>query len=175
MRSLLIFFLLPFLFWEFAPVKKHKVTGTVMQTHAYCGGAQPTPERMAEITKARVFPNKKCFIRPGSKNDPTKKPIASFVSDSAGNFSIDLPEGTYCIVDEKKNDRKFYDDIITNHKTKTKFNEAADVKCLKNWVSMPDLVFTVLKNKENKIEVTYHFPCSWDAIPCVQYHGPLPP
>ncbi|HWY38174.1 MAG TPA: hypothetical protein VNY73_06415, partial [Bacteroidia bacterium] len=146
------------------------VSGKVWQTHEYCGGARPSPEMLERITTARPLANKKCYVRKGHVNNLKEPVVATFVSDTGGNFSVKLPPGNYCIIDEKKLNRDFVEEIARMHKKADEYNDAADLNCLKSWLTAPDAVFTVKKG-ENKIEVTYHFPCSWNSTPCVTYHG----
>ena len=156
-------------------LKKIKVSGTVTQTSSYCGGARPSNEMLASLTEPKPFAHKKLFIKRGKTNDMSKAAVAEVTTDSLGNFSIALPMGDYCIVDEMKSSKKNYDDILAKYGKETQYYSAVDAACLKEWFSKPDAVFTVGKEQVKNISVSYHHPCSWNGIPCVQYHGPLPP
>lgn len=156
-------------------VKNKQVSGKMLQTNSYCGGAALAPDEMAEVEKPRPLAGKKCYVREGNKNNIKGRIVASFESDSSGNFMIYLAPGEYCIIDSRKYDKNFVADIAKKYKKGDSNYTAADMDCLKKWLSTPDLVFTVKEDGENKITVTYNNPCSWAAIPCVQYSGPLPP
>ncbi len=155
--------------------KKEQVTGTILQTTSFCGGAEMSAEELAELTKARPLKGKKCFVRKGNKNNIKGAVVASFMSDSSGNFMIYLPPGEYCVVDSRKYDKTYVASLAKKYKKSSDFYEAADLGCLKNWLTTPDLVFTVKNGGSNNITVTYHAPCPWEGLPCVRYTGPLPP
>ena len=114
-------------------------------------------------------------MRKGNTNSLKEPVVASFISDSAGNFMIHLPPGEYCIIDSRKYDKSFVADIAKDHKKGGEYYSAADLDCLKRWLNTPDAVFTVSANSENKIEVIYNTPCSWNSTPCINYSGPVPP
>lgn len=172
----LFFFLAALLLLAFAyQGKKIPVNIKVLQSSSYCGGAEISPEEMAEISKPRPHANKKCFVRKGSKNDVKAPVVATFTSDANGNFTLSLPPGEYCIVDSRKYDKKYIADIARKYKKAGQYYSAADLNCLKAWLVTPDAVFIVKEEGENKIEVNYYTPCGWDTTPCIQYDGPLPP
>jgi hypothetical protein len=145
------------------------LNGQVTITYDYCKGTAPTDEEYASYRTPRICANKKLFIRQGSTNDPTKPILAELISDTYGNFSIQLPKGVYCIVDEKKKDKTLFNKIINNHKD----NELAK-PCLEDWIKTPDAAFTI-DNQDIKISINYNQPCSWNSTPCIGYNGPLPP
>jgi len=155
--------------------KKVQVKCKVLQSSSYCGGAEISPEEMAEMSKPRPLANKKCYVRKGSKNDVKAPVVATFISDANGNCTLSLPPGEYCLVDERKYDKKFIADIARKYKKAGLYHSAADLNCLKAWLATPDAVFTIKEDGENKVEVNYYTPCGWDSTPCIQYNGPLPP
>ena len=156
---------------------KVKVSGTVTQTFSYCGGARPSNEMLAKLAEPNPFSNKVLVILKGNKNDFTcnSRWNLAINSDSIGNFSAVLEPGEYCIVDEFKSNQTNYDDILKKYATESTNYSAVDPKCLKDWFSTPDAVFTVTKSGVKDLSIVYHHPCSWRSIPCVNYHGPLPP
>ena len=155
--------------------KKVVVSGTVQRTGVYCGGARPTDEILQSIMEPKPLSGKKLFVKKGKTNDLSKTAILEFTSDSLGNFSITLPPGDYCIVDEFKNSKTNYQNILSTYKTETKDYSAVDPECLRGWFSEPDLVIVVPKSGLKNIKVIYVDKCPWNKIPCVTYHGPLPP
>lgn len=160
-------------FTLFVPCKKHSISGTAMRAKSYCGGARMSEERYAEYTKAKAFANKKLFIKKGKYNDFNKKAVVEVVTDSSGNFSLSLPAGIYCIVDEYKKEKANYTSLLNQYKSETKNYSAISETCLQEWFKTPDLVFEV-KKVTDKITVTFQDKCSWNKIPCVTYKGPLP-
>lgn len=157
------------------PGKEKQVTGKVTHTAEYCGGAKPDKATLEELQKPKPLGGKKFFIRKGNKNSIKEPVVASFVTDAEGNFSVLLPPGEYCIIESRKYDKEYVADIAKNYKKAGANYSAADLNCLKEWLAKPDAVFNVNEKGENKVEVVYHDPCSWNATPCVQYTGPTPP
>jgi hypothetical protein len=154
---------------------KVKVSGTVTQTFSYCGGARPSNEMLAKLNEPKPFANKVLFILKGNSNDFNSMNYIQISSDSLGNFSVSLEPGEYCLVDEFKHHKSNFDDILKKYEKETTNYSAVDPDCLKNWFNTPDLVFTVAKTGNKDLSIVYHHPCSWHAIPCVNYRGPLPP
>ncbi len=154
---------------------KMQVSGKVMQTSSYCGGAEISPEEQAALSKPKPLAGKKFFVRKGNKNNLKEPVVATFVTDSSGAFMFYLPPGEYSIVDERKYDKKYVANIAKQYKKGSENYDAADLNCLKNWVNTPDMVFTVTGDGAKKIEVIYNRPCEWNTAPCINYRGPMPP
>ena len=155
--------------------KKCRVSGTVVHMAAYCGGARMPDEFLNDLTKPKPFSTKKLYVMKGKINGFDAKPFLVFISDSLGHFSIVLPAGDYCIVDEFKRDKKYYDSILETYRIETENYSAVDPVCLKGWFEMPDAVFTVTKAGLKDLTIVYTDKCPWNSIPCVMYKGPLPP
>lgn len=155
--------------------EKAAVNGTVLRVKAHCGGARLSEERYKEIQKPHEYPNKKLFVKKGKWNDLEASVVLEFISDSTGHFSFSLPPGEYCIVDEYKNDKTNYDKLLNQFKKPTQHYSAISPSCLKEWFKTPDGVLTVPANGVNNFIVTFNDKCSWNSVPCVTYHGPLPP
>ncbi len=164
-QSLLFIVLLVCANYLFAQ-KKFKVNGVVFQTYTYCGGAEPMPEVLVELARPRPIIGKTIYIKKGNSNSGKSKVIAKLVTDSVGGFSINLPKGNYCIVDENK----------TKPLTIPKNNQVMkhDVKCLTEQFQKCDFSLNVLNKEVADIQIIYHEYCSW-AKPCIHYSGPLPP
>jgi len=159
----------------FFPDKGILVKGRVMKVSQYCGGAEISPEEMAEYARPRSWDGAKFYVRKGKKNNVKEPVVASFITDKDGNFSILLPAGEYCILEPRKYDRKFINKLAKNHKKASEHYEAADLNCLNKWLSQPNHIFSVKEGVENKIEMIYQNPCDWVGPPCVGYTGPPPP
>jgi hypothetical protein len=149
---------------------EYKVSGTITQTHAYCGGARPPKELMDNLTKPSPFPGKKVYIRSGTENSLDKPVIRELIADTGGRFSLLLPSGTYCIIQEeqvKTLDTDFFRKKLTSYH---KLDEA----CLKQWWSKCLMTFEVGATDKTDLNINFHFPCFTNGVPCVTYTGPLP-
>ena len=171
------------IFWTFymgmavSPQKTtfYKITGVITETSSYCGGAAPSDELIKELETPKPIAFKKMFVKSGNVNKANAKVIKEFTTDSLGQFSLKLPYGQYCLVDEDKvNDAK-YKLILTKYAVKTESNEPVDPKCLAKWFAQPDYIFSVSKKSAKKIAHNYHRACNWSGAPCVIYNGPFPP
>ncbi|MBA3683066.1 MAG: prealbumin-like fold domain-containing protein [Bacteroidetes bacterium] len=107
------------------------LSGKVTQTSAYCGGAAPSEEMMAEYAKAKPYAGKTFYIRKGNVNSLKKKVILSFKADENGKFSFQLPPGIYSIIQEVQVNK------LNVNKYNTKGSLHADVECLKKWWLKP--------------------------------------
>jgi hypothetical protein len=77
----------------------YKVSGTVTATYSYCGGARPSDEMLAELNRPKPMAEKKLFVKAGNSNSKNEAIIKSFNTDAYGRFNIELPKGTYCIIE----------------------------------------------------------------------------
>jgi len=157
--------------WMCSPKKKKEkqkfqVTGSIMEMRTYCGGAQPSPEMMESINKPAPIPFGKVFVKKGTENKEKSEVIATIVADSIGNFSISLPAGTYCLVEEWKT-KKFV--LPENNEFQT-----VDSTCYRNLYNTGDYQLTISDKNIDGVKVIYHRHCPWGQ-PCISYHGPLPP
>ncbi len=179
MRSLQSLLLV--LIFSAVAISQNKVIGTVNKSSAYCGGAYPGEEAIENIKKPRPFPLKRLYIKQGRENDFSNPVVLEFRSDSAGNFSISLPLGEYCIIDDSKKNKSSYENILKRYAKGTENNTAVDRNCLRNWFRTPELVFTVVKAGQqnevtpNKVNILFTEKCGWDQVPCSTWIGSLPP
>lgn len=142
------------------------IKGRVTQTSSFCGGMMPTQEMMNEYTKEKPFPGKKLYVKRCKKNSLKYKIVKEITTDTAGNFEVRLPVGTYCIVEEYKTQKL----KIPAHDQYTTY----DAPCMKqNWAKCDYLI--EVKDKDlNDVAIKYHNYCSFNQ-PCMHYHGPRPP
>jgi hypothetical protein len=147
-------------------VGKFKITGVVMQTMSYCGGAQPTRQILDSFNTPRALPFKKLFIKVGKSNKEGTSFIDSVISDGNGRFSVDLQRGNYCVVEEWKS-KPFQLPL-------KKENETLDSVCFRNLYDSCDYQFTVSDKNIENIKIIFHSPCFYNQ-PCRSYHGALPP
>ncbi len=144
----------------------YAVTGTVTATYAYCGGARPSAEMLAELNRPKPIANKKLFIKSGSVNAKNQKVITSFETDANGHYKMKLAIGSYCIVDEGKSGDYKFPATDSLHKW--------DSDCLLKEYERCDYQLTVSSKPIDSITINFFVPCSWD-MPCLDYSGPLPP
>lgn len=151
------------------------ITGKVMHTGVSCGGVELSPDEYTWIATPKPFPNKKIYVKKGTTNDLKAKPILEFTTGEDGTFSINLPPGDYCFVEEFKKDKKNYNNILKNYANATKERSAVDKDCLAKWFSIPDATLTIVHMGVKDFVITYADKCPWDGVPCTVYDGPLPP
>ena len=146
--------------------KKFKISGTVTQTHSYCGGARPTQEVLEQAATPRIYSGKKFYVIKGDTNTAAHQIVLSFTSDEQGNFSFLLPAGTYSIIQNDQasplNVKKYITETIS-----------ADDKCLKKWWAKPYYVLQVKKSDIAGLKFEFHQRCFIQGdVPCLQYNGP---
>jgi hypothetical protein len=149
--------------------KTYSIKGKVTQTFSYCGGAAPSKEMIDNLAKPVAYPGKKFFVRRGKINSTENKIVKSFISDSIGEFSIDLPAGTYSIIQEEQ-----VNEIKASHLIKE--NLEVDSACLQKWWSEPYYILEVNGKNKEPLNFNFHHRCFISSdIPCISYHGPMPP
>lgn len=146
--------------------KTYAVSGIVMATHDYCGGAKPPDETLEKLKTPVPLSSKKLYLKKSRTNARSYKVAASFTSDSSGHFKVQLTPGVYCIVEEYKS-KPFI--LPANDKFST-----WDEDCLREEYAKCNFELTVRDHDVKDISLVFHIPCSW-AKPCLQYRGPLPP
>lgn len=155
--------------------EKFNVEISITRTSAYCGGARPTPEMIAELQTPKPFPAKNLYLKKGERNTFTTKIIRAITSDNSGKVHLLLPPGKYFIVDELKKDTSYYNLLKRQYSSPTDQYSAIDMLCLKKWYEQPDLIFEIKSGDEViNLIVNFHKNCSWKEIPCIEFKGPLP-
>src|ERR1700733_9194781 len=84
------------------PLPKFHVSGAIMQTTSYCGGAPPGRKIMDSFIKTKGIPFGKLFVKAGLANAEYAPVMDTIRADANGNFSIYLPAGNYCLLEEWK-------------------------------------------------------------------------
>ena len=143
----------------------YKVRGSITQTNSYCGGAY-MPDQIELAKKPVPYPSKTIYVKESDKNSMRLNVIKEFTSDKDGNFEVDLPSGTYCLLEEYKSKRA---SIPRNDKYTT-----WDSACIINHWKTCDYVLTVWNENVKNLVINYHHDCSYSQ-PCQIYKGPLPP
>lgn len=150
------------------------VTGVVLQTEAYCGGAAPNQRILDELQTPKPLPGKNIYVKAGKANNPEAEVVAEVIADERGEFTLSLAPGWYVLVDESKKDRASYNYMLSNFAAATDKYTAVDRKCLDGWVKNAELVFEAKEGANEAIEVTFHKPCTWNSFPCVRFTGERP-
>jgi hypothetical protein len=169
--SFLLLFSFPAKMHSQKKIRQYVVSGTITQTHTYCGGARPSEEMLERLNTPAAYPGKKLYIRYGRVNSDKKKVIRVICADSAGHFKIQLPPGTYCIIQDEQIKRI----DISNFKKMEGDYLKLDENCLKRWWSECFTTFEVGKGNKSNLNVNFNFPCFTGGTPCMQYTGPAPP
>lgn len=146
----------------------------ITQTHAYCGGAEPTPELLELLRTPAPFEGKTIHLRKGKTNCIHKKIVTTITTDTTGMVTLNLPAGIYSVVDDDKKDKKKYRSLLKRFSTASASRSAIDKPCLNDWLKQPEAIIEV-KEGGNRFTINFHHRCDWDAIPCSSYSGPLPP
>jgi len=150
--------------------ERYTVSGKVMQTFPYCGGAAPSEEMMKSLRAPKPYGGKIFYIRKGSVNDLKAPIMGSFTVNGAGEFSFELPPGTYSII--QKEQLKTLD--LKQFKSGTW--EKADENCLKEWWAKPYHLLEIKDKNLGELSFIFHRKCFVNSdIPCIYYRGPMPP
>ena len=79
------------------------IKGNVDQVNQYCEGARPTKETLGTAYQPKPYPNKKFFVIKGESFVVNKTEIIkTFSTNTSGDFSINLPKGTYSLFLEEQ-------------------------------------------------------------------------
>lgn len=161
MRIRLLVFCFVLLNCSAALAQKKLVKVVVLAQPSYCGGAPPSEEIMAEMTKPKPYASKKMYL-------VSEKGKARVVKTGMnGSFCIKLAEGTYKLMEAWKHKRVSPNGESIEHFDKT---------CLKTEWEKETLQIMVLKNEitiTGKNDITLY--CDW-AYPCLleAYRQALP-
>ncbi len=151
------------------------ISGKVVQTSAYCGGAAPPEELLESLRKEKPFPNKALVVRAGSANTLKSPVLREFTVDAEGNFKISLPPGEYCILDAAKRDKPRISDYakgaakIPGPPSPTE-PYRVDEECLRAWWQSCDITLKLGKRSLRNVLIKFHQGC---YPPCVTGY-PIP-
>ena len=158
---------------QHSPAQKVTISGTITQTHSYCGGAAPPRELIEELKTPKPLPGKKMYIIKGDTNTTGRDIILNFISDENGNFSFQLEPGLYSVLLEEQisaPDAKKY-------RTET---QSIDESCYNKWWARPYYLLTVEAGAKpttiKGLNFNFHSRCFISSdVPCLEYEGPYPP
>lgn len=148
--------------------KKITISGKVLQTFNYCGGAKPIQAVLDNLAKPKAYPNKTFYIIKGDLNTINSILIDSFVTQKDGSFSSKLAPGIYSIIVEEQLKP------IDANKYQTK-NQKVNEQCLKDWWKKPYYILNVKRTNISNLNFTINHRCFLSIdIPCISYIGPYP-
>lgn len=146
----------------------YRISGKVTRSFTYCGGANPPQEVLKSLATRIPYPDKKFHLRKGTVNRIDAGIVKSFISDSLGMFSFDVPPGTYSLILDEQSEP------LQVNKWKRPHLQI-DEKCLKEWWGKPYMILDV--ENHDLVLPDFHFQqqCFIDFnIPCITYTGPMP-
>lgn len=153
-----------------APVlQTFALTGKILIVESYCGGAAPSRDLLETIRKPKPCLEKHFFLKKGDANS-AKNPVIDVINvDSTGSFSMQLKQGTYCILQDFQTKPL----QLENYKTGNNYDYQGDDCMRKYWA---DCYQTIeLKENINDFIITVYKKCFGDGNPCMIYTGPMPP
>ena len=148
---------------------KHKVTGQVMHTRAYCGGAAPSEQMLERYRTPLPLPSLTLYVRSGRTNVISRAVLDSATTDAEGRFTFLLPAGEYCIITKAR------------IKTPKAANYDANMfeiieECIDEWIVTCDATFSVADQDVEGLGLQLHKECFKEEFnPCIHYIGPMPP
>ena len=152
-------------------VQEYTVSGTITQTQSYCGGARPPEDLLKALESPRPYRGKKICFRSGDKNNTDQKFVRTAVSDSLGKFSVKLPAGAYCIIEE---DQVKLMNVESYRKKYGSKYLTVDEDCLKSWWGTCIQSFVLGNADKNDLTLNFHMACFTNGVHCLRYTGPLP-
>ena len=132
----------------------YSIKGIVTQTSSFCGGMPPKKEMIQELQTPKPIIEKKLFVKKGKKNLIRRKIVKEILTDSSGHFSLSLPAGTYCIVEDYKT-KKF----------ESSEKSIKEIKCAEKQWSQCDYTFCLPEDHNKTIKINYHHYCDGQT-PC---------
>ncbi len=118
----------------------------------YSGGASPPPE----MANGTYSPSKNTRFHVVLKGDTTKTSIASFVTDTSGQFEIKLPPNEYCFFQSQK--MLSYEALCEYFQVPPDEHYAINF-CLKRWFNYPDCYVKAAKDTFIRIVLPARHPC----------------
>ena len=148
--------------------KRFTVSGKVLYTSGYCGGAAPTPDMEAEAKLPKPRFGQELIVRTGETNTLNSRVLARTTTKEDGSFSFQLPPGEYCIVISQKEN-------LAQMPKNSDYIQVDD-DCYKKWMAQCDIGFMLRDRDVTDIKVILHQACFTNSYStCVEWNGPLPP
>ncbi len=149
--------------------KQEKITiqGLVQIHFPYCGGASPPPE----LEQGRFSPTANSSFFIVIKEDSSRTPVDSFITDKKGYFEIKLIPDEYSIFSADK--MRPFSDFIENKGGDGNYILSRGTDCLKEWYNTPD--YALNAKQDTMINIIFYSRCYTGINPCLIYNGPYPP
>lgn len=80
------------------------ITGKIYNNSEYNGGPPPPQEILDALAVYNLSPNQLFYVRNAANYAPYTQIITSFTTDANGNYSLNLPVGSYAIISKDKYD-----------------------------------------------------------------------
>jgi hypothetical protein len=148
--------------------KTFAVTGHILIQGSYCGGAAPSKEMEEEARRPKPYAKQPLLIREGKANALGTAMVTRTTTDANGDFKVDLPAGSYCLVlaeKERTRDAGFYNLTYMQ----------VDKPCDTRWLNTCDITFTVADRPVSGLRLTLQKKCFIESLsPCITYTGPKP-
>lgn len=156
--------------------KTFQLSGNITFTSDYCGGARPSENMLERLATPTPYQGKVFYIRSGERNNLNSPILYTVVTDSTGHYSVSLPPGNYCMIDEFRKDTSFILDVYKRDPTlQPNYLVVHDKECLQNWFNSCFYGFTILDTDVSNINFNIHRSCFRpEGVPCIDYNGPLP-
>ena len=122
----------------------------------------------------RPVDGKNVFVALGDMNEANDEIVFRGVTDKDGKVRMNIAPGTYYLVFDNKSDKNYYNELVKTYGQATAYYSVIDKDCLDQWFRNPELIMQV-DAQHTEFSVNVYQPCEWNAIPCAQYNGPLPP
>jgi hypothetical protein len=141
------------------------ISGSIMQTISYCGGAPPSRKILDGLNTPKGIPFGRLFVKIGATNVEDAPVIDTIKADEKGNFSTYLPAGNYCLLEEWKA-KPFKLPLNTA-------NQTVDSTCFRSLYNACDFKLIITDKSIDHIKIIFHRTCPYNQ-PCITYHGALP-
>lgn len=148
-------------------------------TPAHCGGAYIDfdAQRPEQGWAGTLFLRSAKPVGDGlpAINDLSLPVIDSVRMNARGDGYVRLRPGMYLLLERDRIDDRQAKAYLREHAQPTEYHLAADTSCMRQWLTGPFDVIAVAPGDTAHVRRNFSGRCSWDAVPCVQYIGPLPP
>lgn len=133
----------------------------ITKTTPNCGGANRTEENLDNNLKKKISRKEIFHIIKGKENTQNRKIIKSFTMGTANSGCINLPSGTYSVINKLSYGKLFVDP--------NKF----DIACMQQLWATPLFSFTINKNICDTIVYNIALPCDYNK-PCAKLNNDIP-
>jgi hypothetical protein len=147
--------------------KRFDVSGQILWTNSYCGGAAPPQSMLDELARPKPRAKQAIIVRSGTTNALSTALVTRATTDANGWFNLSLTPGDYCIcLAEKENAR--------TKEFKNQQSISIDEPCDTKWLKTCDIVFKLRDKGSKGLKATFHQNCDVPSFsPCIQ--STLPP